>query len=195
MNPTERVGKADEVTFVPMDRLATNSMYFVPEGKRVGAAGVKFRNGDTLLPRITPCLENGKRGYVTCLNDGEVGVGSTEFIVLRARRLRSEHIYFLSINDDLRKHAELSMTGASGRQRVQEECFNFLLVAVPPEAIAEQFAQTVGPMLKEIALLSQQVRKLAAARDALLPRLISGKFKVDHLDIRLPPSMRAEATA
>ena len=195
INPTERVGKSDEVTFVPMDRLATSSMYFAPEGRRVGAAGAKFRNGDSLLPRITPCLENGKRGYVTCLANDEVGVGSTEFIILRARRLRSEHIYFLSISGDLRKHAELSMTGASGRQRVQEECFNFLLIAVPPAHIAERFAQMVGPMFTEIALLSRQATKLAQTRDALLPRLISGKLKVDHLDIRLPPSMQAEVAA
>jgi len=195
INPTERLSKSDEVPFVPMDRLSPDSMYFEYEERRTGAAGSKFRNGDSLLPRITPCLENGKRGYVTCLGDGELAVGSTEFIVLRARQLGAEHVYLLAADDGLRKHAEISMTGASGRQRVQEECFNFFLVAVPPDEIARDFKQLVGPMFKEISLLASQVRPLLNVRDSLLPRLISGKLKVDHLDIRLPPSMRAEAEA
>lgn len=47
--------------------------------------GAKFRNGDTLLAKITPCLENGKTAFVDILDDGEVAFGSTEFIVLRAK--------------------------------------------------------------------------------------------------------------
>lgn len=195
INPVERVNKDDDAPFVSMDRLATDSMYFQYEERRRGATGSKFRNGDSLLPRITPCLENGKRGFVSCLADGEIGVGSTEFIVLRSRKIGAEHVYFLSTDNGLRKHAENSMTGASGRQRVQEECLDFFLVAVPPDDVALQFSGVVGPMFREIGLLSSQSRSLGSTRDALLPRLISGKLKIDHLDIHLPPSMRAETEA
>jgi len=193
VNPIERIGGDEERPFVSMDRLSTTSMHFDYDELRQGAAGSKFRNGDSLLPRITPCLENGKRGLVSCLKPDEVGVGSTEFVVLRPSLIRSEHLYFLSIDESLRKHAEISMTGASGRQRVQEECLDYFLVAVPSHEVAERFSDVVGAMCKEIGLLAAQSRALIRTRDALLPRLISGKLKVDHLDIRLPPSMRAEA--
>ena len=170
-------------------------MFFSTKVRRVGNAGSRFRNGDVLFPRITPSLENGKRGLVMCLSEGEVAIGSTEFIVMREQELSAEHIYFLSCSDDFRKHAEISMVGASGRQRVNEGCFSFFLVAVPPDTERRAFVKTVRPMFVEVTNLAKQNELLAATRDALLPRLISGKLKVDHLDIQLPPAMREKVTA
>ncbi|NCT82039.1 MAG: restriction endonuclease subunit S [Comamonadaceae bacterium] len=190
VDPLERRRTGEPAPFVPMDRLSTQSMCFDADEIRSDWAGAKFRNHDVLLPRITPSLENGKRGYVLCLKDDEVGVGSTEFIVLRATQISPEHLYFLSISDGFRKHAELSMSGASGRQRVQEDCFNFFLVAVPPPDVTEAFVQVVRPMFKQVFNLAEQNKRLAAQRDALLPRLISGKLRVEALDIQFPPSMQ-----
>lgn len=65
-------------------------------------------------------------------------------------------------------------------------------VLLPETQLIEQFAKTVQPLFKQSALLQQQVESLGRTRDSLLPRLISGKLRVDHLDIQLPPSMRAE---
>lgn len=190
VDPLEPRRTGEPAPFVPMDRLSTHSMYFDADETRSDWAGAKFRNHDVLLPRITPSLENGKRGYVLCLKDDEVGVGSTEFIVLRATQISSEHLYFLSISDGFRKHAELSMSGASGRQRVQDDCFNFFLVAVPPPDVTEAFVQVVRPMFKQVFNLAEQNKRLSAQRDALLPRLISGKLRVEALDIQFPPSMQ-----
>lgn len=190
VDPLERRRTGEPAPFVPMDRLSTQSMCFDADEIRSDWAGAKFRNHDVLLPRITPSLENGKRGYVLCLNDDEVGVGSTEFIVLRATQISPEHLYFLSISDGFRKHAELSMSGASGRQRVQDDCFNFFLVAVPPPDVTEAFVQVVRPMFRQVFNLAEQNKRLSAQRDALLPRLISGKLRVEALDIQFPPSMQ-----
>lgn len=195
VDPLERRRAGEPAPFVPMDRLSTQSMYFDVDEMRSDWAGAKFRNHDVLLPRITPSLENGKRGYVLCLKDDEVGVGSTEFIVLRAKHISPEHLYFLSISEGFRKHAELSMSGASGRQRVQDDCFNFFLVAVPTPDVAEAFVRVVRPMFKQVFNLAEQNKKLSAQRDALLPRLIAGKLRVDHLDIQCPPSMQPPTEA
>jgi len=65
-------------------------------------------------------------------------------------------------------------------------------VLLPETQLIDQFADTVKPMFKQAALLRQQVESLCGTRDALLPRLISGKLRVDQLDIQFPPSMRAE---
>jgi len=189
MNPVERVSKDFEKPYVGMENLSVSSMYFSSKEMRTGNAGSKFRNHDVLLPRITPSLENGKRGYVMTLTEDQIGIGSTEFIVFREKILSSEHIYLLTCSSDFRKHAELSMAGASGRQRVQEDCFDFFLVNVPPEEIRIRFAQIVRPCFSAVKTLSNKNINLSSTRDLLLPRLISGKLSVENLDIRFPPSM------
>ena len=136
--------------------------------------------------RSSPC------GLVLTLADGEVAQGSTEFIVLREKVLTAEHIYFLSVSEGFRTNAELSMTGASGRQRVQEQCFTQFLVKTPPPDLREKFTSVVRPMVSQIHILSTQCEALRQTRDLLLPRLISGKLSVEHLDIQLPPGMAAE---
>ena len=195
VNPPERVDRREELPFVGMEDLSVNTMFFTPTEVRKGGQGAKFRNRDVLFPRITPSVENGKRGFVMTLEDGQVGFGSTEFIVLREKTLGPEHIYFLTCSADFRKHAELSMTGASGRQRVQEECFSFFLVKTPPPEIREQFREIVRPHFLQIHLLSRQIDCLTRARDLLLPWLISGRLSVENLDIQLPPAMSAEFNA
>ncbi|MCK8601356.1 restriction endonuclease subunit S [Syntrophobacteraceae bacterium DRH4] len=189
INPVERISRDVEKPYIRMEDLSVSSMYFLSKEMRTGNAGSKFRNHDVLLPRITPSLENGKRGYVMTLEEDQVGIGSTEFIVLREKILTSEHIYLLTCSSDFRKHAELSMAGASGRQRVQENCFDFFLVNVPPQEIRSRFTQIVRPYFSGIKALSNENINLSSTRDLLLPRLISGKLSVENLDIRFPPSM------
>lgn len=192
MNPRESINKSDPVPYVGMENLSQNSMHFVSNEKRTGVSGSKFRNRDSLLPRITPCLENGKRGFVTCLNDEQVGVGSTEFIVFREKDLPAEYIYLLTCNPSFRQHAELSMTGASGRQRVQHDCFDYFFIPKPPQEIRDRFVEIAGPLFESISQFSAQNTVLTQTRDLLLPRLISGKLSVEDLDIQFPPSMQAE---
>lgn len=135
-------------------------------------------NGDTLFARITPCLENGKTAFVDFLNDGDAGRGSTEFIVLRSKRLTAQFVYCLARTYAFREHAIKSMVGSSGRQRVQETCFEKFHVLVPPRTLLNLFTDTVRPTFAQIKTLYLQVRKLTAARDLLLPRLMSGEVAV-----------------
>jgi type I restriction enzyme S subunit len=76
--------------------LPLDSMVIQNAVMRNGRSGSKFRNGDTLLARITPSLENGKTGFVNFMTDAEVARGSTEFIVLRSKRVTPEYVYCLS---------------------------------------------------------------------------------------------------
>lgn len=191
INPRESIHKNDSAPYAGMDNLSQSSMHFVCNEMRAGASsGSKFRNGDTLLPRITPCLENGKRGFVACLKNRQIGIGSTEFIVFREKVLPAEYIYLLSCNSSFRQHAELSMTGASGRQRVQIDCFDYFFIPTPPENIRNRFIEIVQSLFGSVAKIAQQISVLTQTRDLLLPRLISGKLSVEDLDIQFPPSMR-----
>ncbi len=190
INPVERPDPNSEKLYAGMDALSTNSMYFECTERRKNNAGSKFRNGDTLFPRITPCLENGKRGFVISLEEGEVAIGSTEFIVMRRKKLTSELIYLLSCYEPFRTHAEISMVGASGRQRVAQNCFSFFFVPVPPQNILDGFTNIVKPIFEKIKILNNESVILEKTKNMLLPRLISGKLSVENLDIQFPPSMQ-----
>lgn len=120
-NPTETLKKGTVSKKIPMDKLGVFSKYINSFDIEKYNGGMKFRNGDTLLARITPCLENGKTSKVTILDEEEVGFGSTEYIVMRSKKNISDEdfIFYLAISPKFREIAIKSMTGTSGRQRVQ----------------------------------------------------------------------------
>jgi type I restriction enzyme S subunit len=183
VNPRLRVDKDADDPFITMGDLSGGSMLCAPSEWKTGNSGSKFQNDDTLFARITPCLENGKTGFVHSLEEGQVGRGSTEFLVFRGRLIGAEHTYLLARDPDLRETAQRSMSGASGRQRVQNECFDSYLVAVPPKGITTAFARSVNPLFELAGNLFDQNRVLRDARDLLLPRLVSGELDVSDLDL------------
>ena len=178
MNPSTPLSDADEHWWVEMADLPTDSMVIQNAIKRDGRSGSKFRNGDTLFARITPCLENGKTGFVNFMEEDEVGRGSTEFIVLRSEKVTPEFVYCLARTYDFREHAIKSMIGASGRQRVQESCFDKLMILVPPKTLLAMFNDSVVPIFAQIKTLHAQNRRLRIARDLLLPRLMTGEVAI-----------------
>jgi len=180
INPRTKLVKDREKFFVGMSGLAENSMVIGDIIEKTGNSGAKFINGDTLFARITPCLQNGKTGYVQFLpTDKPVGFGSTEFIVLReSEHLSSEFIYLLSRSHNFREHAMQSMTGATGRQRVHKDCFASFYIATPPSELMNQFTSLVQPMFKSVFNLSRRNENLKKQRDMLLPKLISGDIEL-----------------
>lgn len=179
VNPPMKVPKETEKPYVAMEGLSNNSMVITITEFRIGNSGAKYRNGDTLFARITPCLENGKTGFVQFLpSDDTVGIGSTEFIVLRSKTLCPEYIYLLARSESFRGNAIKSMTGASGRQRVQNECFDKFLFAHPDFETLSKFSEVVSPMFHNIHLLSEKNANLRRTRDLLLPRLVSGEVNL-----------------
>jgi type I restriction enzyme S subunit len=193
INPKTKVPKEGEKPFVPMGSLSNNSMLISGIEPRSGNSGSKFRNGDTLFARITPSLENGKTGYVQFLPaQNDVAFGSTEFIVLRSRTLCSEYVYLLSRSNEFRDNAIKSMTGASGRQRVQEQCFDNFLLAHPDPETLETFSDLISPLFHNVYVLARKNENLRLTRNLLLPKLISGEVSVENLDVE--PEEVSEAT-
>ncbi|RUQ27883.1 MAG: restriction endonuclease subunit S [Candidatus Competibacteraceae bacterium] len=179
ISPTTKLQKDGQKPFVPMNCLSDKSMVITRYEMREGNSGSKFKNGDTLFARITPCLENGKTGFVQFLpNDNAIAFGSTEFIVLRSRTLSSEIVYLLSRTNSFRDNAIKSMSGATGRQRVRESCFSSYLFAHPNKEIINRFTELVSPMFRGVFLLQRKNFNLRTTRDFLLPKLISGEIDV-----------------
>jgi type I restriction enzyme S subunit len=180
INPKTKLMKDGDKPFVGMSGLSQCSMVIGDIIQKTGNSGAKFINGDTLFARITPCLQNGKTGYVQFLTPEQpVGFGSTEFIVLReSDDLSSEYIYLLSRSNNFREHAIQSMTGATGRQRVHNDCFASCYLPVPPKELMNEFTKLVKPMFKSIFNLSKRNENLKQQRDMLLPKFISGQIEL-----------------
>ena len=178
--PKVKLTKERMKQFVPMQALSTNSMVLDTSQFTATASnsGSKFQNGDTLLARITPCLENGKTAFVTGIESDEGAVGSTEFIVMRSKELNPYMVYLLARTDDFRQAAINSMTGSDGRQRAQVDKLEVLPYLKPTQNVIDSFAHITEPMFKQIDVKRRQIQHLTEARDLLLPKLMNGEIEV-----------------
>ncbi len=179
-NPRPTPGTSP-VPFIPMNCLSGENMLIDGVESRDEPTGTRFQNGDTLLARITPCLENGKTAFVQCLQDNQTACGSTEFIVMRSLRLCPEMVYLLARSQEFRAIAIKSMSGATGRQRVQEASLSGYQIACPPAILCAEFSSIVRPWFQLCENLHRQITVLRRTRDLLLPRLMSGTLSVEAL--------------
>ena len=154
INPSTKVSKGQSVKFISMDKL--DPFTKTPNGyeKKKFSSGTKFTNGDTLLARITPCLENGKTAFVDFLDNLEVAAGSTEFVILRNIEGLTDpaYIYYLSISPAFRDYAIKSMVGTSGRQRVQNDVLAKMELSLPPLDQQKKIANILGSLDEKIEL-------------------------------------------
>lgn len=169
INPTESIPKGKVAKKIPMEFIQPFTKripdYLLEEYK----GGVKFRNGDTLMARITPSLENGKTSYVDILEEDEIGFGSTEFIVLREKENVSDKhfLYYLSISPTIRFTAIKSMTGSSGRQRVQTDVVKEHVFDAPELNEQNAIASVLSSLDDKIDLLHRQNQTLEQMAEAL----------------------------
>lgn len=169
INPTRNVAYGTRSAFVPMDALSENrrTIARIDEREFTGS-GMKFQDGDTLVARITPCLENGKTAYVSGLPHGAIAHGSTEYIVITGKPGVSDDLfaYYLARSNAFRTYAISQMEGTSGRQRVSSEAIKRYEVELPPLHIQRSIAQILGELDDKIELnrqLNQTLEQMAQA--------------------------------
>lgn len=153
-NPRESIKKGLVAKKIAMDKLQPFCRD-VPEYEYAEfTGGTKFRNGDTIMARITPCLENGKTAKVNILEDGEIGFGSTEYIVFRAKENMADedYLYYLVCSPLVRDPAIKSMVGSSGRQRVQTDVVQNLEIDIPELSIQRKIGALLKALDDKIAL-------------------------------------------
>ena len=140
---------------------------------------MKFQNGDTLLARITPCLENGKTAYIDFLKDGEIAFGSTEYIVLSSRgEMPPQFFYCLARDKHFRDYAIKHMNGSSGRQRVSADALEKYMIPSISNEDMRLFGQNVEPLFRLMRQKADENIRLSSLRDTLLPKLMSGEINL-----------------
>lgn len=155
-NPSEQLKKGVLAKCVPMAKLKEFQRKITGYELKPFSGGAKFRNGDILVAKITPCLENGKTAFVDILADNEIAFGSTEFIVLRARNdTNPEFLYYFAISPDFRKRAIECMEGTSGRKRVNENTLKTLELPIPNLKTQKSIAHILSTLDQKIAINNQ----------------------------------------
>ena len=182
LNPREPLKRGTVAPYLAMASLPTSGPNTDDWVLREFTSGTRFRNGDALLARITPCLENGKTAFVQSLPEHSVGWGSTEFIVMRAiHPAPPVYAYLLARDPAFREYSIQSMTGTSGRQRVQIDVLSSYLLPCPPVNIWAEFNALASRMFAGIELNHKESLVLAMQRNALLPKLVSGAVRIAEI--------------
>lgn len=177
INPVRSLQQGVNARYIEMANLPTKGSFPADWTFKLFNGGVKFTNGDTIMARITPCLENGKIAYIDFLESEEVAFGSTEYIVISAKDGYCPALfYFLARNKEFVDYAVGHMNGSSGRQRVS--CVDIANFPMPNMLIEEsnEFSLFAMPIMDVIRRNSLENRTLATLRDTLLPKLMNGEM-------------------
>jgi type I restriction enzyme S subunit len=179
ISPSVSLKKGELARCAEMSNLPTSGFLVTKTSTKPYNGGAKFLRNDVLLARITPCLENGKTAIAHFLAPKEIGFGSTEFIVLRGKANVSYHfVYCLARDANFRAHCIASMVGSSGRQRVQNACFDNYRTAISATDLFLPFSKVVEPLFQDIITGGSEAEVLSNIRDTLLPLLLSGKLQI-----------------
>ncbi|MBR4572127.1 MAG: restriction endonuclease subunit S [Prevotella sp.] len=182
VNPYRNLKKGINALYLDMKNMPTKGSFPMNWDYKLYSGGMKFKNEDTLMARITPCLENGKVAYVNFLEDDEIAFGSTEYIVMTPKDgFMPELLYFLCRDDFFKGYATKNMNGSSGRQRVSAETIGKYPIAIPPKVQIESIASYYKGIMDNVKKNGLESRRLASLRDTLLPKLMSGELKVNEL--------------
>jgi type I restriction enzyme S subunit len=180
INPPVRlpagVAGEDLVSFIPMADVSDSGQWTHKQARKlcvVRAGFTSFEEGDVLLAKITPCLENGKGAHAVGLQRG-VGFGTTEFHVLRAKPgHEARFVFHVTQSRRFRHAAEGQMVGSAGQKRVPRKFFDeFRVINVDrvEEARIAQILDTLDTAIHETAAI---VTKLKVVKQGMLHDLLT----------------------
>ena len=179
INPIRTLKKGQNAMYLDMKNMPTSGSFPIRWEKKDYTGGMKFKNQDTIMARITPCLENGKVAYINFLNDNEIAFGSTEYIVMTTKDgFMPELLYFLCRDKAFKDYATVNMNGSSGRQRVSGDVIGNYKIVIPPKNIMEPLSNYYKNVMDVIRKNGFENLHLSQLRDTLLPRLMSGEIEI-----------------
>jgi type I restriction enzyme S subunit len=181
VNPKLSLPKGDESSYIDMNALPVTGFMTKKVKKKECTGGAKFQNNDVVVARITPCLENGKTALISLLKDKEIGVGSTEFIVIRGKyRPLYCFIACLARSERFRKYAIKNMLGTSGRKRVEPSVISTFGIPKPCDGCIDRFEKTMAPLFARMTINTKQNESLVKFRDKFIPKVLDGSIQVNN---------------
>ena len=181
------------ITFLPMERVWSDGRIDPQEtlsASKVWNGFTYFRRDDILVAKITPCFENGKGAHLQSLPT-EIGFGSTEFHVLRAKSfILPQFLYRLTTASEFRRLGTDAMTGAAGQQRVPSSFVANYSIPLPPlpeqTAIVEYLDKATTDIEAAIDRARREIELLKEYRTRLIADVVTGKLDVREATFKLP---------
>lgn len=174
INPSRTLKKNQLAMCYEMATLPTSGSMPIGGEIKPYNGGARFRNGDTLLARITPCFENGKAAYVNFLSENEIAFGSTEYIVFAPKdNIPSSFFYYLIRNNQFKEFGMHFMNGSSGRQRISGEDFGSFAMKRPTKSDIDKFAVIGERTLNMMKQYSKEIAVLLKIQDSISTAIVS----------------------
>jgi type I restriction enzyme S subunit len=180
------------VTFVPMPAVDAEQGAIITPVPRafseVRKGFTAFRDGDVIMAKITPCMENGKAAIARGLLNG-FGFGSTEFHVLRSTgAVLPEYVYYFIRQESFRRAAEEEMTGSVGQKRVPARFLEETEIPLPPLGEQQRIVARLEALLSRVNAARERLTKVPAIlkrfRLSVLAAACSGRLTADWRDRR-----------
>lgn len=177
LNPPVSLEKGKIYPFIEMANVSARNREPSAIDKKAFSSGVKFEDGDTVIARIEPCLQNGKRFMARKIGKG---FGSTEFLVFRPKddSVDSTFLYYFMQIEYIKKSMIGSMTGATGRQRVNNDIFKSMEIEMP----SIELQRKIGQILSSYDDLIENNQKQIKLLEEVAQRL----YKEWFVDLRFP---------
>lgn len=163
----------EDVSFVEMASVSEKGVISYQEARKFdtvcNGGFTAFRNGDIIIAKITPCMENGKCAFVEDLQF-ELGYGSTEFHVIRVHGAVPKYVFYLLNQESIRQEAKSKMTGSSGHKRVPASFYEDLTLLLPEEKEQEKLVEDIGLLEEKIKLLEKENKNVLQQKKVVLER-------------------------
>ncbi|MDN5364440.1 MAG: type restriction enzyme subunit [Eubacteriales bacterium] len=185
-NSRSNLPSQDVIPFIPMSLVPEEHLYITNWELRRSEnirSGVIVRNGDLLLAKITPCLENGKQGIVKDLPGGW-GYATTEIFPIRpSETMLIEFLAFYLKRPEIRETLAAKMEGTTGRQRLPKAVLKSLPLPLPPLSEQREIARILGAVDKKLQAEEARKQALEALFKTLLHNLMTGKIRVNNISL------------
>lgn len=181
VNPTGTFkGKDIEtpISFIPME--SVDEVYSEVSKLEIttieNASGfTKFKEGDLLWAKITPCMQNGKSAIAKNLTNG-LGCGSTEFFVMRSKdeQLAIEYLHVILHMKCVRETAMLYFGGSAGQQRVSSAFLENFNLPLPPKGKQIEIVNHVCAMRQRAKVLQKEGKTILENAKKEVEQMIIG---------------------
>ncbi len=163
-----------DTPYIGLEHMPRRSISLTEWGKSEAVTSSKhaFKVGDILFGKIRPYFHKVGIAFTD-------GVASSDAIVIRSNNDELHSFVLMTVSSD-KFVAEASQTMREGSKmpRADWKLMTKYPIAMPPPGLLETFSDSITAITDQLRILTFQNQKLRAARDLLLPRLMSGEISV-----------------
>lgn len=167
---------------IPIEKTYIND-YLLKEPYKI-SSGVYCEKGDILLPKITPCFENGKQAIVENI-PYDFAFATTEVYPIKPSNdlLDKMFLFYFLAKPDVRKIIAGKMQGTTGRRRVPKDAVKNISIPLPPFPEQQEIAHILSTVDKKMEVEEKRKAKLKELFETMLHKLMTGEIRLKEIEL------------